>query len=613
MIESSRWSDMADFRGSRVSQRPLAAFLSRSGRPQNFFIVCIAFVAVSCGGGGSSSNSTTTTPASAPATAQAISVTVSPLITQVAPGGTQQFTAIVTGTANTAVTWSIGGVQGGTPSMGIISASGLYTAPTTIPVPSNVNIVAASVADPTKTGTGIADVHLHHDNQDLQATPIKLGTSGGNRSDTTTSAGKLFCCSGTLGSLVSRSGNFYILSDNHVLDKSDQGAIGDAISQPGLVDTECGQNPSTIVANMSQAAPLKTSNVDAAMAQIAANQVDTTGTILDLAGTGQPAPPSSTIATPTIGQPVAKSGEATGLTCASITAINAVVRVTYSTSCQGGSSFDVTFDNQVAMGDGTFSNNGDSGSLIVTSDTARPVALLYAGSSTTTIANPIQDVLSALKDPNSSEVPKMVGGADHAVSCPAGTQSQVVARRQTSTGPTLSRTEIVRATAAKDSHATELMQDPAVSGVGVGQSEDNPTESAVVVFLNQQPRVPIPAQIDGVRTKIVLGSEFRPQGQGQAGQTESVVAPVTESEVVRARSVKQQHAQDLMSNPAVLGVGVGASNDNAGQAAIVLFVEQGTSPAVPAEIDGVRTRVIATDRFRTSNWGRRTAKACSRR
>ena len=68
-----------------------------------------------------------------------------------------------------------------------------------------------------------------------------------------------------------------------------------------------------------------------------------------------------------------------------------------------------------------------------------------------------------------------------------------------------------------------------------------------------------------------------------------------------------------MTNSAIIGVGVGASNDSPGESAIVVFVEKGKSVAVPAVIDGVRTRVIATDPFRTFNWGKSTVKACSRK
>src|SRR5207248_7822424 len=64
---------------------------------------------------------------------------------------------------------------------------------------------------------------------------------------------------------------------------------------------------------------------------------------------------------------------------------------------------------------------------------------------------------------------------------------------------------------SSDVCSSDLMRDAAITGVGVGQSEDNPNESAIVVFAKAQPRVPIPAQIDGVRTKVIFGSEFRAQ------------------------------------------------------------------------------------------------------
>ncbi len=80
-------------------------------------------------------------------TVSQIGVTVSPTTASVPGGATQQFTATVTGTSNTAVTWSAGGVAGGNSTVGTISSSGLYTAPTTVPNPSTVTITATSVAD----------------------------------------------------------------------------------------------------------------------------------------------------------------------------------------------------------------------------------------------------------------------------------------------------------------------------------------------------------------------------------------------------------------------------------------------------------------------------------
>jgi hypothetical protein len=55
------------------------------------------------------------------------------------------------------------------------------------------------------------------------------------------------------------------------------------------------------------------------------------------------------------------------------------------------------FVDQIVISDGTFSNPGDSGSLVVTKGNLladrRPVGLLFAGSNMNTIANPIDFVL----------------------------------------------------------------------------------------------------------------------------------------------------------------------------------------------------------------------------
>jgi len=106
----------------------------------------LAMVASACGGGGS---------APPPPT---VSVTISPTLATVAVGATQQFTASVTGTANTVVTWSVGGVTGGNSTVGTILTSGLYTAPSTVPAPSNVTVSATSQAEPTKSASATVTV-----------------------------------------------------------------------------------------------------------------------------------------------------------------------------------------------------------------------------------------------------------------------------------------------------------------------------------------------------------------------------------------------------------------------------------------------------------------------
>src|SRR5262245_57914870 len=103
-------------------------------------------VFISCGGGGGSSPGNTFSSGGSN-----ITVTVAPSSQTLAPGGTQLYTATVTGTTNTSVTWSANDVQGGNSTVGTISSSGLYTAPPVAPSPSNVTIKATSVADTTKS------------------------------------------------------------------------------------------------------------------------------------------------------------------------------------------------------------------------------------------------------------------------------------------------------------------------------------------------------------------------------------------------------------------------------------------------------------------------------
>lgn len=456
-----------------------------------------------------------------------IGVSVSPSSVSLNIGGQQTpFSAAVTGSSNTAVDWSVGGVAGGNSQLGTIvstgSSSSLYTSPAAIPTDPNVSITATSQADPTQSGSSscVLTAGGPSVNQAMQNAPIKLGTSGGNSRDTSGN----FCCSGTLGSLVTRGGSFFILSNNHVLAKSDKGTIGDQITQPGLVDTNCtlGQG----VANLTQFAkleatliaghnpPLYSALADTAIAQIVSGQVDTSGAVLQLGvvtgGLAQPAPPASTLGTPTVGMAVAKSGRTTGLTCSSISATNLTVQVDYDSACGSTTAaFTAQYTNQVDILSSTFSAAGDSGSLIVDAQTAQPLGLLYAGSPSDTVANPIQDVLAALADSKGVK-PTMVGGPTHAVSACTGTSNAAALRAATTFNP--SDPEMLRAIAAKENHAAELMKDRAVIGVGVG-SDDIAVQAVVIVLVEKgKPMPAVPAALDGVPTKVRFTERIRAFG-----------------------------------------------------------------------------------------------------
>ncbi|MGB6483620.1 MAG: hypothetical protein WBE86_09055 [Candidatus Acidiferrales bacterium] len=69
------------------------------------------------------------------------------------------------------------------------------------------------------------------------------------------------------------------------------------------------------------------------------------------------------------------------------------------------------------------------------------------------------------------------------------------------------------------------------------------------------------------------------------------------AELAQAEAVKNQNAPTLMSDPAVLAVGVAGSLDRTDRAAIVLFLRKGQPlvRAIPRNVSGVPTRVIAVN------------------
>lgn len=87
-----------------------------------------------------------------------VAVTVSPASANVNGLKSQLFTAQVTGTSNTAVTWSLSGAGCNGPSCGSIAANGVYRAPATAPSPAIVTVTATSNADNAKTGTAFVTV-----------------------------------------------------------------------------------------------------------------------------------------------------------------------------------------------------------------------------------------------------------------------------------------------------------------------------------------------------------------------------------------------------------------------------------------------------------------------
>ncbi|HEX2663234.1 MAG TPA: hypothetical protein VHM93_10430 [Candidatus Acidoferrum sp.] len=568
--------------------------------------------------------------------AQQVPVAVTPNPISIAIFTTQQFAATVNGQSSTAVTWEVNGVTGGSQATGFISASGLFVAPSGVPTASSgngtvttttVTVTAVSTASPNSSGS--ATVTIFPPNQNPQTGAIEFGTSGGNQNDSTTSGNKVTCCGGTLGSLVTRGGTQYILSNNHVLARTDLAAIGESIVQPGLVDTNCGQTASSTVGQLSQFYNLETGTapkIDAAIAQAVTGAVNATGNILFLGATVDAnnvpmagAPHSGSGVTASVNMAVAKSGRSTGLTCSTIMVTGVTATVQYQKGCGTGTMFSETFTNQVDIAGGSFSAPGDSGSLIVTQNTADPVALLFAGSDTDSVGNPVSDVLAFFQSGGNAAT--FVGGATHQV---IGCTLPVKPASATLTVPTSTASPegLKNAIAARDAHAPELLAYPGVQAVGVGTSYDNPAEAAILLFVSKgQPRRNLPAVVDGVRTRIVEGELFSERGvlsPEESATLEQSAAPpqlvysISDAEVARAKIVHRAHVDELMNMAGVQGVGITSSADSPGQAALMIFLIRGVAhPAIPPVIDGLRTRVRESSRFRAGFADSQPKRGCS--
>jgi hypothetical protein len=118
--------------------------LNRSSIFSYLCVIAFVLALAGCGGGGSSGPQ-----GPPPPPPEVISVIVNPNSIQVMTGASQLFTAQVggTGSFSASVTWSVNGVNGGNSTVGTI-VGGEYTAPATLPSPSNVTIQATSVEFP---------------------------------------------------------------------------------------------------------------------------------------------------------------------------------------------------------------------------------------------------------------------------------------------------------------------------------------------------------------------------------------------------------------------------------------------------------------------------------
>jgi hypothetical protein len=221
---------------------------------------------------------------------------------------------------------------------------------------------------------------------------------------------------GTLGCLVKKNGQTFILSNNHVLANSNEGQIGDPILQPGPYDG--GKFPNDHIANLSEFISISYTDsssgcplaggvagflngiagilgsdtrlkavsthalgnlVDAAIAR-PLNDQDVKNEILEIGAING-------LTQGELGMAIKKSGRTTALTSGEIQQVDVTVNVQY------GEGRIALFTDQLLAG--AMSQGGDSGSAVLENNN-KLVGLLFAGSDTTTIINRIENVFSAL-------------------------------------------------------------------------------------------------------------------------------------------------------------------------------------------------------------------------
>jgi hypothetical protein len=506
------------------------------------------------------------------------------------------------------------------------SCSVTYAAPPSVQSTGVTYIVATAGDSPTKMATAVllntAGVTSNPaDHQTEFPTSMLLGSSGGNNNDFDANGNRIVdCCAGTLGALLQdERGRQYLLSNDHVLARSDRAAIGDDVVQPGLIDNNCTPNGDGAgtqpVGSLTGWLPLnaKSTNADAAIAEVATHSVDPLGSVQELgarqANGTLAAAPLGTSSTGGKGEPatlqlrVAKSGRTTGLTCGSVSAIDVDVSVDYYRDCAETRPYlTKTFTNQLGVSGNHLSDSGDSGAILVDTENAEPVGLYFAGGEdglgvAQGLANPVSDVLQELSDQvGNGGSYTFVGGQDHPVSCLSYGDSTVLAAQSRA----LSDAEMGRVQRALGA-ARELV-DPSsgILGVAAGKSSDSPGEAAVIVYVAEEQAPAVPAEIAGVRTVVVPTNAHAVSAGAAPAFVPLADAPTLSSSALNhAIAIKGEIAQKLMrGDSALFGVGVGQSLDNPREPALVIYVDRRQTPtSLPRVIEGLRTHYVFMDRF----------------
>jgi hypothetical protein len=224
---------------------------------------------------------------------------------------------------------------------------------------------------------------------------------------------------GTFGCVVKKEGLSYILSNNHVLANSNDAEIGDEIYQPGVYD---GGSSADLIAHLAEFVPIvfggegtppgnpptcPIAKATAGAANIAAKSLGRKHRLIAVTTSEEANKMDAALADPIepvnedivqigkpvgvieaeLGMPLQKYGRTTKYTTGEVMLIDATVSVQY------GAGKIAQFDEQIVAG--AMSAGGDSGSAVLDTNN-NLVGLLFAGSDSTTILNPMTIVFDVL-------------------------------------------------------------------------------------------------------------------------------------------------------------------------------------------------------------------------
>lgn len=341
-----------------------------------------------------------------------------------------------------------------------------------------------------------------------QRRPIQMGTSGGNVNDFTIALPFIFCCSGTLGSLVRKGDRLFVLSNNHVIAMTNQGTVGDDINQPGLLDNKCDAPAKDFVAELSGWKRIKLdrgrNQVDAAIAEVLDGAVDESGAIIGIGVPGNAA------VAPEVGLEVQKAGRTTGVRTGVIDSVNATVNVQYTEDCSENPTIRIgLFVKQLIVVSNTrkpFSAGGDSGSLVVedVKTCPRQVGLLFAGNERLSVVSRMSTVLKQLKKMK-PKGPASLVGCD-----PTSTGGAGEVKIQGGRGPDARQLRLAERIQARSERA--ILGIEGVHGMGIGRSSSEPGTAVFKVWVDD-PRAQsagrIPRSIEGIAVELVQSGPLR--------------------------------------------------------------------------------------------------------